>query len=96
MNLLNFKCMKKILLIAAIAVAAMGCCKKAAKAEAAQENCCPKTECVEKKCCKADSCAAKAECATPCQKADSCCKKAECPKADSCCVKAECPAQAAE
>lgn len=88
--------MKKILLIAAIAVAAMGCCKKATKAEGTAETCCPKTECVEKKCCKADSCCAKAECATPCQKPDSCCKKAECQKADSCCKKAECPAQAAE
>ena len=94
--------MKKILLIAAIAVAAMGCCKKATKAEGTAETCCPKTECVEKKCCKADSCCAKAECATPCQKPDSSCKKAECQKADSCCKKteccktAECPAQAAE
>ena len=88
--------MKKILLIAAIAVAAMGCCKKATKAEGTAETCCPKTECVEKKCCKADSCCAKAECTTPCQKADSCCAaKAECQKA--CCEKqAECPAQAAE
>ena len=76
--------MKKILLIAAIAVAAMGCCKKATKAEGTAETCCPKTECVEKKCCKADSCAAKAECATPCEKADSCCAKAECPKAEVC------------
>ena len=77
--------MKKILLIAAVAFCAMGCCKKAAKTEGAAEGC-PKTECVEKCCQKADSC---------CQKADSCCK-AECPKADSCCVKAECPAPAAE
>ena len=73
--------MKKILLIAAIAICAVSCCcKKADKGECAKEACCPQTECVEK-------------CG---QKADSCCKKAECPKADSCCVKAECPAPAAE
>jgi len=75
--------MKKILLIAAVALCAMSCCKKADKGECAKK-CCPQTECVEKKCCKADSCAAKAECATPCEKADSCCAKAECPKAEVC------------
>ena len=78
--------MKKILLIAAVALWAMSCCcKKADKGECAKE-CCPKTECVEKKCCKADSCCAeKAACTTPCEKADSCCA-----------AKAECPAQVAE
>lgn len=80
--------MKKILLIAAIAICAVSCCcKKADKGECAKEACCPQTECVEKCGQKADSC---------CQNPDSCCKKAECPKADSCCVKAECPAPAAE
>ena len=74
--------MKKILLIAAVAVMAMGCCKKAT----CQKDQCrdkPATECCEKK----------AECAkAECQKPDSCCQKAECPKTDACCEKkAECP-----
>jgi hypothetical protein len=79
--------MKKILLIAAVAVMAMGCCKKAT---CQQDKCCdkPTTECCEKKaeCPKAEC--AKAECA----KTDACCeKKAECPKKDACCEKkAEC------
>ena len=73
--------MKKILLIAAIAVAAMGCCKKA---NCQQDKCCdkPVTECCQKaECEKKDACC-KAECpeAKPCQKADSCCK-AQCPEA---------------
>ena len=54
--------MKKVLLIAAVALCAMGCCKKAEKGECTKD-CCPKTECVEKTCCEADSCAAKAACA---------------------------------
>ena len=70
--------MKKILLIAAVAVMAMGCCKKAT---CQQDKCCdkPTTECCEKK--------------AECPKADACCeKKAECPKKDACCEKkAECP-----
>lgn len=74
--------MKKILLIAAVAVMAMGCCKKAT---CQQDKCCdkPATECCEKK----------AECPkAECPKADACCeKKAECQKPDSCCQKAECP-----
>lgn len=46
--------MKKILFVAAIACLAMGCCKKAEKAEG---TCCENKECCEK----ADSCAAEAE-----------------------------------
>lgn len=80
--------MKKILLIAAVALCTVACCCKNDGKECATK-CCPKTETVEKCCPKADSCCAKAACETPCQKADSCCKKAECPKA-------ECPAPAAE
>lgn len=82
--------MKKILLIAAIAVAAMGCCKKA---NCQQDKCCdkPVTECCQKaECPKAD-----------CEKKAECCKKAECPKKAECCKKAEackaqCPEAAAE
>lgn len=72
--------MKKILLIAAVALCAISCCcKKADKGECGKE-CCPQTECVEK-CCKADSCCQKVD--SCCQKADSCCAaKAECPKAE--------------
>ena len=68
--------MKKILLIAAVAVMAMGCCKKAT---CQQDKCCekPATECCEKKA----ECP-KAECPAECQKPDSCCKKAECEKAE--------------
>ena len=85
--------MKKILLIAAIAVAAMGCCKKAT---CQQDKCCdkPATECCQKAECD------KAACPAECQKPDSCCKAtcekaATCEKKDSCC-KAECPAAACE
>ncbi|MBR5574753.1 MAG: hypothetical protein IKW35_09735 [Paludibacteraceae bacterium] len=65
--------MKKILLIAAIAVAAMGCCKKA---NCQQDKCCdkPVTECCQK---------------AECPKKAECCKKAECPKKAECCKKAE-------
>ena len=81
--------MKKILLIAAIAVAAMGCCKKAT---CQQDKCCdkPATECCQKAECD------KAACPTECQKPDSCCQKpaccpkAECPKAATCEKKAAC------
>ena len=74
--------MKKILLIAAVALCSMGCCKKAAKCQ--ETPCCdqPAVEC----CQKVDSCCAEAAC----QATDSCCQateecpKADCPKADTC------------
>ncbi len=90
--------MKKILFIAAIALLAMGCCKKTTS----EENACPcpeKKECCKKECPKAagETCAfeeGKCPCPAKCAKADSvkCCKgvKADCPKAEQC-SKTECP-----
>lgn len=66
--------MKKILLVAAVALCVVGCCKKAEKSECANEAC--PQECVKKDCPKADTCAAKAACDTLCAKADSCCAAA--------------------
>ena len=87
--------MKKILLIAAVAFIAMGCCKKAENGEC-KEAAGQKTECAEKKCCKAEECPAKEACTTPCEKADKCCAKQECQKAEGCAKQcsqvAECPA----
>lgn len=86
--------MKKILLIAAIAVAAMGCCKKA---NCQQDKCCdkPVTECCQKaECPKAAACPMADSCQAQCPDAKPCCKKAECPKKAECCKKAECPKKA--
>ena len=87
--------MKKILLIAAIAVAAMSCCKKA---NCQQDKCCdkPVTECCQKAACPmADSCQAQCPDAKPCcKKAEGECPKADCEKKAECCKKAECPKKA--
>lgn len=86
--------MKKILLIAAVALCAMGCCKKA---NCQQDKCCdkPVTECCQKaECPKAAACPMADSCQAQCPDAKPCCKKAECPKKAECCKKAECPKKA--
>ncbi len=96
--------MKKILFAAAIALLAMGCCKKATTSEETACPCPEKKECCKKECSKAngEACAFEAgqcPCPAKCAAADSlkCCKgeaaacpKAECPQAATC-PKAACP-----
>lgn len=89
-NFISTNSMKKVLLIAAIALATVGCCKKAENKQCCKEG--DKKECCQKQ----EEGAQKPEC---CLKQDSCCaeKKACCQEGEQkeCCKKAD-EAQAEE
>ena len=77
--------MKKILLMAVIAIAAMGCCKKTACNEG---KCCgkPAVECCQEAGCPKADCPKVDSCQTQCSDPKPCCKKVEgcqthCPEA---------------
>ncbi len=97
--------MKKILLIAAVACMAIGCCCKKAESQEGAATCSAQKECVaacvadsvcpldSTKCCQLDStaCPKAAECKKAECAAKAECPKADCPKAADCKKHAECP-----